>query len=112
MQNKQDPYESCAILLGNVNEETWEMLKYFLLKICDKSGINFTVSNEQLLEGYQLAEEKTLSVVGIFHSHPNSAASPSNTDIKFMKGNPVPWVIYSGITNDMRAYLLESEDEK
>ena len=50
-----------------------------------------------------------LSVVGIFHSHPKSEPSPSNTDIKFMKGNPVPWVIYSGLTNDMKAYLLESE---
>ena len=107
--NKQDPYESCAILLGNVNEETWEITEIFLTENMDKSEINFTVSNEQLLEGYTKAEEKGLSVVGIFHSHPKSEPSPSNTDIEFMKGNPVPWVIYSGLTNDMKAYLLESE---
>ena len=107
--NKQDPYESCAILLGNVNEETWEIIEIFLTENMDKSEINFTVSNEQLLEGYTKAEEKGLSVVGIFHSHPKSEPSPSNTDIEFMKGNPVPWVIYSGLTNDMKAYLLESE---
>ena len=107
--NKQDPYESCAILLGNVNEETWEITEIFLTENKDKSEINFTVSNEQLLEGYTKAEEKGLSVVGIFHSHPKSEPSPSNTDIEFMKGNPVPWVIYSGLTNDMKAYLLESE---
>ena len=107
--NKQDPYEACAILLGNTNEETWETTEIFLTENTDKSEINFTVSNEQLLEGYNMAEEKKLSVVGIFHSHPKSEPSPSNTDIKFMKGNPVPWVIYSGLTNDMKAYLLESE---
>ena len=107
--NKQDPYESCAILLGNVNEETWEITEIFLTENMDRSEINFTVSNEQLLEGYTKAEEKGLSVVGIFHSHPKSEPSPSNTDIEFMKGNPVPWVIYSGLTNDMKAYLLESE---
>ena len=107
--NKQDPYESCAILLGNVNEENWEIIEIFLTENMDKSEINFTVSNEQLLEGYTKAEEKGLSVVGIFHSHPKSEPSPSNTDIEFMKGNPVPWVIYSGLTNDMKAYLLESE---
>ena len=44
-----------------------------------------------------MAEEKGLDVVGIFHSHPKSLPSPSNTDIKFMKGNPIPWIIYSGI---------------
>ena len=107
--NKQDPYEACAILLGKTNEETWETTEIFLTENMDKSEINFTVSNEQLLEGYTKAEEKGLSVVGIFHSHPKSEPTPSNTDIEFMKGNPVPWVIYSGLTNDMKAYLLESE---
>ena len=107
--NKQEPYEACAILLGKTNEETWETTEIFLTENTDKSEINFTVSNEQLLEGYTKAEEKGLSVVGIFHSHPKSEPSPSNTDIEFMKGNPVPWVIYSGLTNDMKAYLLESE---
>ena len=107
--NKQDPYEACAILLGKINEETWETTEIFLTENTDKSEINFTVSNEQLLEGYSMAEGKKLSVVGIFHSHPKSDPSPSNTDVQFMKGNPVPWVIYSGLTNDMKAYLLESE---
>ena len=107
--NKQEPYEACAILLGKTNEETWETTEIFLTENMDKSEINLTVSNEQLLEGYTKAEEKGLSVVGIFHSHPKSEPSPSNTDIEFMKGNPVPWVIYSGLTNDMKAYLLESE---
>ena len=55
--NKQDPYEACAILLGNVNEETWETTEIFLTENTDKSEINFTVSNEQLLEGYTKAEE-------------------------------------------------------
>ena len=70
--NKQYPYEACAILLGNTNEETWETTEIFLTKNTDKSEINFTVSNEQLLEGYTKAEKNGLSVVGIFHSHPKS----------------------------------------
>ena len=107
--NKQDPYEACAILLGNTNEETWETTEIFLTENMDKSEINFTVSNEQLLEGYTKAEENGLDVVGIFHSHPKSVASPSSTDIKFMKVNPVPWVIYSGLTKEMKAYFLDSE---
>ena len=107
--NKQYPYEACAILLGNINKEAWETTEIFITENTDKSEINFTISNEQLLEGYNMAEEEKLSVVGIFHSHPKSEPSPSNTDVQFMKGNPVPWVIYSGLTNDMKAYLLESE---
>jgi len=48
-------------------------------------------------------------VIGIFHSHPNSDAYPSNTDEKFMKSNPVVWIIYSGINKDFKAYFLESD---
>ena len=56
-----------------------------------------------------MAEEKGLDIVGIFHSHPKSLPSPSYTDMKFMKGNPIPWIIYSGLTKEMKAYLLDSE---
>ena len=107
--NEQNPYEACAILLGNKDEKIWETTEIFLTENIEKSEINFTVSNEQLLEGYKMAEEKSLDVVGIFHSHPKSLPSPSNTDIKFMKGNPIPWIIYSGLTKEMKAYLLDSE---
>ena len=107
--NEESPYEACAILLGNTDEETWQTTEIFLTENIDKSEINFTISNEQLLEGYKRAEEKGLDIVGIFHSHPKSEAAPSDTDIKFMKGNPVPWVIYSGLTKEMKAYLLNSE---
>ena len=107
--NVQSPLEACAILFGTSNDKTWETTDIFLTENIDKSEVNFTISNEQLMEGYTIAEDKGLDIVGIFHSHPNSQPSPSNTDIKFMKGNPIPWIIYSGLTKEMKAYLLDSE---
>ena len=81
----------------------------FLATNIEESPINFTISNEELLKGYKIAEEKNMEVVGIFHSHPNSEAIPSVTDKKFMYSNPVVWVIYSGESSNFRAYLLDSE---
>ena len=101
----QKPNESCAILLGKENRVS----DTFLAENIEESPVNFTISNEQLIEGYKTAEEKSLEVVGIFHSHPNSEAFPSNTDRKFMETNPVVWVIYSGINKDFRAFILEQE---
>ena len=101
----EKPNESCAILFGKDNTVS----EVFLTKNIEESPVNFTISNEQLIEGYKIAEEKKIDVVGIFHSHPNSEAYPSNTDKKFMQSNPVAWVIYSGANKDFRAYLLESE---
>lgn len=101
----QKPNESCAILFGK--KDTVSDL--FLTENVEESPVNFTISNEQLIEGYKMAEEKSLDVVGIFHSHPDSDAFPSNTDKKFMQSNPVVWVIYSGINKNFRAFILESD---
>jgi proteasome lid subunit RPN8/RPN11 len=101
----QKPNESCAILFGKNNQ----VLDIFLAENIDESPINFTISNEQLLEGYRIAEDKKMDVIGIFHSHPNSDAFPSNTDKKFMQSNPVVWIIYSGINKNFRAFTLESD---
>ena len=75
----------------------------------EESPVNFTISNEQLIEAYKIAEDQNVEIVGIFHSHPNSDAFPSNTDKKFMQSNPVAWIIYSGINKNFKAYILESD---
>jgi len=100
----QKPNESCAILFGKDNQVS----DLFLTENIEKSPVNFTISNKQLIEGYKIAEEKKVDVIGIFHSHPNSDAFPSDTDKKFMQSNPVVWIIYSGINKNFKAFLLES----
>ncbi|MBT6471269.1 MAG: M67 family metallopeptidase, partial [Candidatus Marinimicrobia bacterium] len=92
----QKPNESCAILFGKNDK----VLDLFLTENIEKSPLNFTISNKQLIEGYKIAEEQEMEVIGIFHSHPDSDAYPSNTDKKFMQSNPVAWVIYSGINKN------------
>ena len=101
----QKPNESCALLFGRDNT----VMDLFLTENIEKSPVNFTISNKQLIEGYSMAEQKNMQVIGIFHSHPDSEAYPSNTDKKFMQSNPVVWIIYSGINKNFRAYFLESE---
>ena len=106
---EQQPHESCAMLLGKKIDDAWNVKEIFLTQNIDNSQINFTISPEELLKGYQLAEKMHLELVGIFHSHPNSDTTPSDTDKKFMQNNPVPWIIFSGVTNDLTAYLLDSD---
>ena len=101
----ENPNESCAILYGKDNTVS----EVFLTENIEESPVNFTISNEQLIQGYNIAEEKKLDVIGIFHSHPNSEAYPSSTDKKFMYSNPVVWIIYSGVNKNFKAYVLESD---
>lgn len=105
----EKPNESCAILFGIVNDEKSIVNEVFLTKNIEESPVNFTISNDQLIEGYKLAEEKKIEVIGIFHSHPDSVAYPSGTDKKYMLTNPVVWIIYSGISKEFRSYILETD---
>lgn len=106
---EQVPNESCALLFGKTENDQLVVKELFLTENTEKSPVNFTISNEQLIQGYQEAEEKKLEVIGIFHSHPNSEPYPSNTDKKFMKINPVVWVIFSCLSKNFQAYTLDSE---
>lgn len=103
---KEKPNESCAILYGKNQDHKAKVTEIYFTKNIDESPVNFTISNEELIKAYKIAEEKHLEIVGIFHSHPDSMAVPSNTDKKFMESNPVVWVIYSGSTKEFKAYTL------
>ena len=105
----QQPSESCAMLLGKKVDSAWNVKEVFLTQNIDNSQTNFTISPEELLKGYQLAEKMHLELVGVFHSHPNSDATPSSTDKTFMQNNPVPWIIFSCVNNSLKAYLLDSD---
>lgn len=106
---EKNPNESCALLFGNKENDKLLVTDVFIAENIDGSPVNFTISNEQLIQGYKMAEEKGLEVIGIFHSHPNSEPYPSSTDKKFMEINPVSWVIFSNMTNNFKAFLFESE---
>ena len=106
---EQQPSESCAMLFGKKVGDDWNVKEVFLTQNMDNSQTNFTISPEELLKGYQISQKNQLEVVGVFHSHPNSDAIPSNTDKKFMQNNPVPWIIFSGVNNNLKAYLLDSD---
>ena len=111
---KSGQNESCAMLLGIQQDGNWDVKEIFLTQNVDGNPrVEFTISPEELLSGYKHAEEKHLKLVGIFHSHPESLASPSNTDKKFMVLNgDVPWIIFSGLTTDFKAFILKEEVEE
>jgi [CysO sulfur-carrier protein]-S-L-cysteine hydrolase len=104
---QNEPNESCAILFGSNADDQFLTTDVFLTKNTDPSPVNFTISSDDLIKAYEEAE-KNLKAIAIFHSHPNSAAYPSSTDLQYMEVNPVPWIIYSNANNEFRAYILES----
>jgi len=106
---KEKPNESCAILFGNKGNGKHNVEKIFLTKNIEQSPVNFTISAEQRLEADKMERESQIKITGIFHSHPDSKAYPSNTDKKFMDLNPVVWIIFSGVSKEFKAFVLEGD---
>ena len=100
-----NPHESCALLLGKKKGNVYEV--YEVIPVTNKytSEISFGMDENELLKIYKYAESSNISVVGIFHSHPSNPV-PSETDKVFMEINPVPWIIKSTITDDMRCFIF------
>ena len=80
---QESPNESCAILFGKEMQESYKVERVFLTQNIEQSPVNFTISAEQRLEADKMERESELKIIGIFHSHPNSEAYPSETDKKF-----------------------------
>ena len=108
----EKPYESCAILVGNETDENWTVKELVLTENTAKSEVTFTISPDKEFEVDQKAKKSNMEIVCIFHSHPESEAYPSETDKKFMRVNPFPWIIYSGTTKEMNCFILENDNVK
>ena len=108
----EKPYESCAILVGNETDENWTVKEIVLTENTTKSEVMFTISPDKEFEVDQNAKKSNMEIVCIFHSHPESEAQPSETDKKFMRVNPFPWIIYSGLTKEMNCFILQDENVK
>ena len=108
----EKPYESCAILVGNETDENWTVKEVVLTENTAKSKVTFTISPDKEFEVDQKARKSNMEIVCIFHSHPESEAQPSETDKKFMRVNPFPWIIYSGTTKEMNCFVLQDENVK
>ena len=107
--NKSLPNESCALLLGNYNNENEiKVIDSLAMRNSDESPRSFRIESQELINGYLTAEKMNLNVVGIFHSHP-APAVPSSTDKIFMEINPVIWLIYSTVNKESRAYIFEQK---
>ena len=80
---KTFPDECCGFFYGEEdadgNRHITEILVVNNAKDGDKSR-RFEISPKDYLKGEQFAQEKNLAFLGIYHSHPNHPAIPSEQD--------------------------------
>ena len=72
------PEECCGLLIGG-DAEIVEAVA--ARNIADRRAIRFLIEPQDHLDALRNARRRGLEVVGFYHSHPRSAATPSETDL-------------------------------
>ena len=102
------PIECCGLLIGRREAGVCVCDHILPTKNVDESPVAFTISPEELLQGYRHADDVGMEVIGIYHSHP-AKAKPSLTDQGFMKWSAPVWLIVSSLDWEFAAYRLDDE---
>ncbi|MGH9921204.1 MAG: Mov34/MPN/PAD-1 family protein [Nitrososphaerales archaeon] len=105
------PLESCALLVGKINNEDVTVSEVIVANNADKSQVSFSIEPKELFDAYNKAESMGLEIVAVFHSHP-APAKPSSTDVKYMEINPIPWLILSTTSNEIAVFVYDGTIRK
>lgn len=72
------PLEACGLVGG---PDTTRASRFFLLTNLEASPTSYLMDGKEVLEVLQALDQNGLIVSAIFHSHPTTAARPSQRDI-------------------------------
>ena len=89
------PEEACGLIAGHKEENTVYIEKVYLLTNEDHSNEHFTMSPKEQLVAVKDARANHLTMLGNFHSHPESPSRPSEEDKKLAYDTNAIYLILS-----------------
>ncbi|HEX9676517.1 MAG TPA: M67 family metallopeptidase [Anaerolineales bacterium] len=109
------PEEGAGLILGDEageKREAREILPLPNRREAGERGHRYEIDPLETLAAEDQADALGLKVIGVFHSHPDHPAAPSQTDLHFA----VPWYSYlitsvrSGRAHETRAWRLDESE--
>ena len=85
------PFEACGMLAG----DSGAVKTHYEMANSDQSGEHFTLVPEEQFQVVKAIRASGLSLLGIYHSHPETPARPSKEDIRLALTPDVVHVIVS-----------------
>ncbi len=81
------PYECCGLLIGRFDDDGTKIVEevYSISNAREEAAKRnrFLITPEEFMRGEKYARSKKLDVVGIYHSHPDHPAAPSQFDLDY-----------------------------
>ena len=104
---KDKPIEACGYLAGRNGE-----VKYAIpMKNTDESNEHFSFDPQEQFDVFKKTQKEGLRLIGVYHSHPETPARPSEEDIRLAYDPNVSYVIISlaGAEPDMKSFIIKNK---
>lgn len=89
------PNESCGLLAGTVEGDAKTVTKVYLLTNIDASNEHFSMDPKEQLAAVKDARANQVTIIGNFHSHPESPSRPSEEDKRLAYDTSIEYLILS-----------------
>jgi proteasome lid subunit RPN8/RPN11 len=106
------PEESCGLIAGHKDGNNNIIEKIYLLTNIDHSNEHFTMDPKEQLSALKDARANNLTMLGNFHSHPESPSRPSEEDKKLAYDTNAVYMILSLMEPDepiLRGFHVDRE---
>jgi proteasome lid subunit RPN8/RPN11 len=109
---KSYPHEACGFISGNESDQQREVNDLWAVdnKSADNLRRRFVIDPLDYLQAERKAEEKQTKLLGLFHSHPDHPAYPSEHDL--VAAQPyfsyVIASVHDGKLDEIRSFRLEN----
>lgn len=94
------PDESCGLIAGSIDGEVKTIEKVYLLTNIDHSNEHFSMDPKEQLAAVKDARVNGLTMLGNFHSHPESPSRPSEEDKRLAYDSTAEYLILSLMDRD------------
>jgi len=112
IQHAKDGYpeEVCGILAGKKDK----VIKVFKITNIEHSSVSYFMDSKQQFKAMKECREKGWKMIGIYHSHPEANAYPSDKDVKLAFYEDVAYIIISLKENKpvVKAYEIRNKKIK
>ena len=94
------PNESCGLIAGFVDGDVKSIEKVYFLTNLDNNNVHFTMSPKEQFVAVKDARSLGLTMLGNFHSHPETPSRPSEEDKRLAYDSTAVYMIMSLMDND------------
>lgn len=106
------PNESCGLLAGSIDDGVKTIEKVYLLTNIDASNEHFSMDPKEQLAAVKDMRANGFSMIGNFHSHPESPSRPSEEDKRLAYDPTMEYLILSLMEKEhpvLKAFGIDSD---